>query len=80
MMKKHYTLKHLKRGKSGTVVSFNGGLGLINKLNSLGIRRGKDITKISNTIFGGPITIQLDNAKIAIGDGMADKIIVEVDD
>ncbi|ADL11616.1 FeoA family protein [Acetohalobium arabaticum] len=73
----YMTLHQLKQGASGKVIDFNGGCGLVNKLNSMGIREGKEITKISNSFIGGPVTVQLDNAKIAIGNGMAEKIIIE---
>ncbi|MFW6282172.1 MAG: FeoA family protein [bacterium] len=72
------TLNQLNKGENGEVINFNGGQGLVNKLNALGVRIGKEITKISNSFIGGPVTVQIDNAKIAIGYGMATKIIVEV--
>ena len=72
------TLNQLNKGVEGTVVNLNGGRGLVNKLNSLGIRKGKNVSKISDSFIGGPVTVRIDNTKIAIGRGMADKIIVEV--
>lgn len=72
------TLHQLKQGERGRIISFIGGRGVVNKLNALGLREGKEITVISNSFLGGPVTVRVDNTKIAIGHGMAAKIIVEV--
>lgn len=76
---KQLTLNQLRQGERGKIISFDGGSSLVNKLNALGLRKDKEITKISGSFIGGPVTVQIDNAKIAIGQGMAAKIIVEVD-
>jgi len=73
------TLRQMPAGQSGTVVHVEGGHGLVNRLNALGIRPGKRITKVSSMLMRGPVTIQLGNAQVAIGFGMANKIIVELD-
>ena len=73
------TLRQMRAGQSGTVVYIEGGHGLVNRLNALGIRPGKKITKVSSMLMRGPVTVQLGNAKVAIGFGMANKIIVELD-
>jgi len=71
------TLTQMQTGQSGTVIQIKGGHGLVNRLNSLGIRPGKRITKLSSMIMRGPVTIQVDRAQVAIGFGMARRIIVE---
>ena len=76
---KQITLTQMQIGQSGVVVQIQGGHGLVNRLNSLGIRPGKRITKISSMIMRGPVTIQVDRAQVAIGFGMARRIIVELD-
>ncbi len=73
------TLVEMKTGQTGTVVEVLGGRGLIRRLDALGIRPGKKVTKISATLFHGPVTIRVDNAQVAVGFGMARKIIVELD-
>jgi Fe2+ transport system protein FeoA len=73
------SLSSLKPGESGIVYDFKGGERLRKKLDSLGIRKGKNIKKISDMVLRGPITIQIDNSsRIAIGRGMAEKIMVKV--
>ena len=76
---KQTTLAGMQTGQSSVVVQIQGGQGLANRLNSLGIRPGKRITKISSMIMRGPVTIQVDRVQVAIGFGMARRIIVELD-
>ena len=72
-------LTQLKPGKSVTVVELLGGHGAVRKLQSLGIRSGKRITKVSSHFWRGPQTIGIGKAQVAVGYGMAKKIIVEVE-
>ena len=73
------SLARLKEGESGKVYDFKGGERLRKKLDSLGIRKGKSITKVSDMVLRGPITIQIENSsRIAIGRGMAEKIMVKI--
>ena len=73
------TLAEMRTGQTGTMVGVMGGHGLIRRLDALGIRPGKKVTKISSTLFRGPVILRVDNAQVAVGFGMAKKIIVEVD-
>jgi len=74
---KQVTLRQIRDRQSGIVVQIQGGHGLINRLNALGIRPGQRITKVSSTFMRGPVTVKVGNAQVAIGFGMANKIIVE---
>jgi ferrous iron transport protein A len=67
----------MKQGESATVVEIRGGRGLLQKLDSLGIMPGSKIVKLSAQIMRGPINIRVGNSRIAIGYGIARKIIVE---
>ena len=71
------TLARMQTGQSGIVTQIQGGHGLINRLSALGIIPGKRITKISSMLMRGPVTIQIDRVQVAIGFGMASKIIVD---
>ncbi|MBA7714659.1 hypothetical protein ES703_123689 [subsurface metagenome] len=77
--KKQIALAQVRAGQTGTVVQIQGGHGLVSRLSALGIRPGKKITKISSMLMRGPVTIQVDRAQVAIGFGMAKKILVELD-
>jgi ferrous iron transport protein A len=73
------SLAEMRTGQTGTVIGVLGGPGLVRRLDALGIRTGKKVTKISSTLFRGPITLGVDSARVAVGFGMARKIIVEAD-
>ena len=72
------TLAEMRTGQTGTVVGVLGGHGLIQRLDALGIRPGKKVTKLSSTLFRGPVMLRVNNTQVAVGFGMARKIIVEV--
>jgi ferrous iron transport protein A len=74
------TLARMRAGQSGVVVQIQGGHGLVNRLNALGIIPGKRITKISSTLMRGPVTFEVDRTRVAVGFGMASKILVQPDD
>lgn len=73
------TLTQMRAGQSGTVVEIRGGFGLVRRLNGLGIFPGKRITKISSMLARGPVTIEVDRAQVAMGFGMANRILVQPD-
>jgi len=75
--KKQVLLSRLEAGQSGRVVGIQGGRGVVNRLNALNIRQGKRITKLNSVFMRGPVTIEVGNARVAIGYGMAKRIIVE---
>ena len=75
---KEIHLTHLKAKESAVVKDIEGGIGAARRLEALGIRPGKTVTMISAHFWGGPVTVMIDKAKVAIGRGMAQKIIVEV--
>ncbi len=75
---KQITLRHMQAGQSGIVAQIKGGHGLISRLSVLGIRPGKKITKVGSMFMRGPVTVQLDSTQVAIGFGMANKVIVEL--
>lgn len=79
MEKEATTLTNLARGQRATVLQLEGGRGLVNRLNALGILPGKKITKVSAMLMRGPVTVEVDRAQLAIGFGMARKIIVKPD-
>jgi len=70
-------ITQMKEGEKGKVIEIQGGRGLVSKLDSLGIRPGVEITKISNQLLYGPVVVQVGNTQVAIGLGMARRVIVE---
>ena len=73
------TLNQMEAGQIGTVIQVLGGRGLIRRLEAMGIRPGKKVTKIGSMLFRGPVTLRVDSAQVAIGFGMATRVLVEVD-
>ncbi|MBN2514415.1 MAG: ferrous iron transport protein A [Deltaproteobacteria bacterium] len=63
----------------GTVLRIHGGRGLVNRLGALGIIPGAKITKISSMSSRGPTTVLVNRTHVALGFGMASKIIISVD-
>ena len=71
------TLAQLKSDQSGIVVDIQGGRRMTDRLNALGIIPGKKITKTSAMLMRGPVTIEVDRAEVAIGFGMASRVVVK---
>jgi len=74
---KKVDLIELESRKKGVVVDILGGRGLGKTLETLGIRVGCVVEKISSHVMRGPAIVKIGNAKVAIGYGMAKKIIVK---
>lgn len=77
MDKQPISLQDLRSGYRAEVLRLDGGFGLQRHLDSLGIRPGKIIRKITAQPMRGPTVIELDGSSIAIGRGMARRIIVK---
>ncbi|MBW2989320.1 ferrous iron transport protein A [Candidatus Woesearchaeota archaeon] len=72
-------LSRVKSGRSGKVKMIEGGCGMQRKLSSIGIREGKSIKVVSSYPFRGPMVIKAGSTEVAIGRGMANKIIVDAE-
>lgn len=77
--KRQINLRQMYPGQSGRVMQVAGGIGMVNRLNALGIRPGKKITKVNSMLMRGPVTVQLGGTRLAIGFGMANRILVEIE-
>ncbi len=77
--KRQINLRQMYPGQSGRVMQIDGGIGMVNRLNALGIRPGKKITKVNSMLMRGPVTVQLGSTRLAIGFGMANRILVEIE-
>jgi ferrous iron transport protein A len=73
------SVAQMRTGQTGTVVEVLGGHGLVRRLDSLGIRPGRQVTKVSTTLFHGPVTLKVNSSRVAVGFGMAKRIVVKVD-
>lgn len=70
------TLVNLSPGDQGVVRGVAGGQGVRRNLENLGVRKGSRIKVISRHFKGGPVVIMAGNTKVAIGFGMARKVLV----
>lgn len=70
-------LADLEVGKKAQISRIEGGRGFRRKIASLGIRVGKTIRKISAQPLRGPVVVEVDRTRIALGRGMAKRISVE---
>ena len=71
------SVNELSVGAKGTITSVNGGYGFIRKLDVMGIRIGMEIAVVSRQWMKGPVTIRFGNTEVALGYGMAGKILVK---
>jgi|LSQX01.3.fsa_nt_gb ferrous iron transport protein A len=76
----YLTLNQLNDDSKAVVMNINGGSNLVKKLNALGIREGVVLTKESQSFLRGPVTVKIGQSKIAVGYGMAEKILVKLVD
>ena len=74
------SLTQMRSGQKGKIVEINGGAGLAQKLEALGIITGKEIKKISEQLMRGPVLLQHNNTQAAVGFGMASRVLVEVNE
>jgi len=71
-------LTEMKTGEKGVVADIEGGEAFIKKITNMGLRKGSTAQILSRNIWCGPLTVRIGRTRIAIGYGMAKKILVEV--
>jgi Fe2+ transport system protein FeoA len=76
---KKIALAQMREKQKGKIVEIQAGTSLQNRLLSLGVYPGKEITKLSQFALRGPIAIKAGRTVLALGFGMAGKIIVELE-
>ena len=57
------------------VVEIDGGHNMRHKLETIGLRVGSRVTKIRDA--GGPVVVKVGRLQLAVGRGMASRVIVE---
>jgi ferrous iron transport protein A len=72
------SLVRMRTGQKGIIVRISGGCGIIRKLEAFGIREGTEIKKISEQWMRGPVLLKYGNSQIALGFGMASKVLVKI--
>ena len=69
-------LTDLKSGESAIIVAVEGGRGMQARLRKLGLTEGRAIRKVSALALGGPVVVSVNRAQVAIGRGLARRILV----
>jgi ferrous iron transport protein A len=72
------SLIDMKAGQRGEIVQILGGRGMVRRLWVLGVVPGKKVEKVSSLLANGPVVIRLGQQEIALGRGVAQKILVKV--
>lgn len=84
--KRRVPLTALREGESGTVISILKGPGrerrhgVARRIMEMGLTPGTKVVMISSAPFHGPVEIDVRGTRLAIGRGVSEKIIVEVDE
>jgi ferrous iron transport protein A len=73
------TLLQISPGNSVRVLDFDGGIHLRRKLTQYGIYPGDCLRLLRKAPMGGPLLVECNEREIALGRGVADKIIVELE-
>jgi len=75
-MKQRLSLCEIKTPGKYEVVHIGGGWGVRQRLNQMGIHVGDSIFVKRSCIMGGPILIQIHGIDVALGRGMARKVML----
>lgn len=71
------TLIQVKTGQIVRIKSFKGGIGLEHKLRQLGLMPGDMARVMRHAPLGGPVLVEVEGRSIALGRGVASKVVVE---
>lgn len=76
---KRLSLIQVKASQKGKVFEVLSGSHLQDRLMSMGIYKGREVTKLSHFALRGPVTIKVGRSILALGHNMAGKIIIEIE-
>jgi ferrous iron transport protein A len=71
-------LTELAMGEEGIITVLQGGWGAQERLRRMGLQEGQRVRKVSALAWGGPVVVLVNRAQIAIGRGIARRIMVRV--
>jgi len=76
---KKISLAQMRVKHKGKVVEIQAGRVLQHRLMSMGLYPGREVVKLSQFIFKGPVAIKAGRTVLALGYAMAHKIVVAVE-
>ncbi|HIE22813.1 MAG TPA: ferrous iron transport protein A [Candidatus Korarchaeota archaeon] len=65
----------IREGKKARIVDIFGGRGIVRRLMEIGLSPGSEVMVIRNSL--GPMIIEVRGVRLALGRGLASKILVE---
>jgi ferrous iron transport protein A len=71
------TLDQIYENRKAKVIDVQGGAGIKQRLSQMGIHPGDIITILRYGVLRGPILIEIHGSQVALGRGIASRIIVE---
>jgi len=71
------TLDQVYENRKAKVIDIKGGSGIRQRLSQMGIHPGDEITMLRYGALRGPILIEIHGSQVALGRGIASRIIVE---
>ena len=74
---KRTSLVQIKANEKVKILEILGGSNLESKLLSMGVYKGKQVTKLSHIGLRGPVVIKAGRSILALGHSVAEKIIIE---
>lgn len=80
MVERVVSLADMRAGQKGEIVQILGGKGMVRRLWVLGVVPGKKVEKVSSLLARGPVVIRLSQQELALGRGIAQRILVRVSD
>jgi len=76
---KRISLLQVKANHKYKIVEILGGSNLQSRLMNMGIFKGKEVSKLSHVGLRGPVVIKSGRSILALGHGVAAKVIVELE-
>ena len=67
----------MKENQKGVILEISASAALQNKFMSMGIYKGREITKISHIGLKGPVAIKVGRSVLVLGHSVANKIVIE---
>jgi Fe2+ transport system protein FeoA len=71
------TLTDLDEGRRGIIVRAVGGYGLVRRLAEMGLTPGTEVKLLKKGPFGGPVEVEVRGVALALGRGVASKVLVK---
>jgi len=71
------TLETAELRRQTRVADIEGGISVRTHLNTLGIHVGDTVTVVERAPFKGPVLVEVHGSRVALGRGVAQKVVVE---